>query len=333
MSGKPRQPDTQAPSAEPRRTVRTTPRRPGSLSGRGQQRAKILSAVRKLTHERGYAAVSASAVIASSRVSSKTFYEHFEDAELCFAAAYDEAIAEVRGVVMPVYQQRGTWLQRVRAALQTLLCELDRDPSCARMLFVEAQRGGPDVQRRRARVKELMTVIVDGGRSEATGALPALTDEVLVGDALSVIRARLSEPAGPPLTTLGPELMAVLAHTYLGADAANEELVNIPAIASSAAAVLAPAASAVPLRLTHRTLAVLRAMAEQPGSSNRDLAAAAGITDQGQISRLLTRLQSHELIVNERDGELGTPNAWYLTPRGEQVRQTPRSDLTPRQSP
>ena len=41
------------------------------------------------------------------------------------------------------------------------------------------------------------------------------------------------------------------------------------------------------MRLTYRTVRVLGAVGEHPGASNREIAERAGISDQGQISKLL----------------------------------------------
>ncbi len=74
------------------------------------------------------------------------------------------------------------------------------------------------------------------------------------------------------------------------------------------------------MRLTYRTARVLMAIGERPGSSNREVGNRAEVVDQGQISKLLTRLESQCLIVNDGSGgRRGAPNAWELTPRGEQV--------------
>jgi DNA-binding MarR family transcriptional regulator len=77
------------------------------------------------------------------------------------------------------------------------------------------------------------------------------------------------------------------------------------------------------MRLTYRTLRALAAVAAHPGASNRKLADAAGIVDQGQASKLLTRLEDLGLIENTGEGHAkGARNAWVLTPRGEQVAQS-----------
>jgi AcrR family transcriptional regulator/DNA-binding MarR family transcriptional regulator len=70
-------------------------------------------------------------------------------------------------------------------------------------------------------------------------------------------------------------------------------------------------------RLTVRTHLVLSAVAEHAGSSNREIANAAGVRDEGQISKLLARLQDRGLIHNTAGMTAGFPKAWQLTPRGE----------------
>ncbi|MFZ1154891.1 MAG: hypothetical protein WAN93_08310, partial [Solirubrobacteraceae bacterium] len=74
------------------------------------------------------------------------------------------------------------------------------------------------------------------------------------------------------------------------------------------------------MRLTYRTVRVLLAVAATPGGSNRQLADASEIADQGQISKLLARLQRLGLIENTGAGSVrGAPNSWVLTDRGWEV--------------
>lgn len=79
------------------------------------------------------------------------------------------------------------------------------------------------------------------------------------------------------------------------------------------------------MRLTYRTVQVLIVIAAKPGASNREIADRSGISDQGQISKLLTRLQRLELVENRGEGQpKGAPNAWHLTERGARVEQATR---------
>ena len=77
------------------------------------------------------------------------------------------------------------------------------------------------------------------------------------------------------------------------------------------------------MRLTYRTARVLECIAERVGGvrpSNRAVAESAGVTDLGQISKLLRRLERLGLAVNTGGGhQSGEPNAWKLTPLGGEV--------------
>ncbi len=76
------------------------------------------------------------------------------------------------------------------------------------------------------------------------------------------------------------------------------------------------------MRLTYRTARVLEAVVQHSGASNRLIGELAGIPDQGQISKLLARLQGLGLLTNTagRDAHIkGAANAWILTELGEQV--------------
>ncbi len=74
------------------------------------------------------------------------------------------------------------------------------------------------------------------------------------------------------------------------------------------------------MRVTYRTLLVLAAVGAAPGVSNRRDSGWAGVSDQGQISKLLARLQSLGLIENTAPGQpSGAPNQWRLTQHGQQL--------------
>jgi chromosome segregation and condensation protein ScpB len=64
-------------------------------------------------------------------------------------------------------------------------------------------------------------------------------------------------------------------------------------------------------------------ISSNPGSSNRKIAQDAGVADQGQISKLLLRLQNLGLIENSGAGPArGEPNAWQLTAKGREIQQS-----------
>ena len=85
------------------------------------------------------------------------------------------------------------------------------------------------------------------------------------------------------------------------------------------------------MRLTYRTVRVLAAIAAEPGLSNSQISQRAGVTDQGQISKLLSRLARLQLIESAgHGGRKGASNAWRLTHRGEAVERAIRHERLPR---
>jgi hypothetical protein len=126
------------------------------------------------------------------------------------------------------------------------------------------------------------------------------------------------------------ELMALIVLPYRGRAAATRELVRplpepvLEAFADAGGDVPARPLGSVPVadfRLTIRTQRVLAAVAAHPGSNNRRVSELAGISDQGQISRLMIRLSEQALLENVGGQGQGAPKAWCLTPHGEAVIQ------------
>ena len=188
---------------------------------------------------------------------------------------------------------------------------------------------------RRAQVLEVLQGAVDEGRAgaKAAGELPPLTAEGVVGAAFGVIHARLLEPHPEPLTELLNPLMAMIVLPYRGQAAAARELARPapePTVALAGRERLGASLTAagvgrarIPFRLTVRTHRVLCAVAELSGQgsdpNNREVADAAGVSDQGQISKLLARLEGHGLLQNTGGNTQGIARAWRLTPRGEEI--------------
>jgi AcrR family transcriptional regulator len=76
----------------------------------------------------------------------------------------------------------------------------------------------------------------------------------------------------------------------------------------------------VPMRLTYRTARVLQAVGAHSGGSNRQIGEHADLYDQGQMSKLLARLERLGLLENSGEGQArGESNAWKLTGLGERV--------------
>lgn len=183
------------------------------------------------------------------------------------------------------------------------------------------------LERRSQVVAELVHAVDGGGRSSRSGRRPErIVAEGAVGAVLSVLHARLSQSrkaSEKPLLGLLSPLMSIVVLPYLGPATAEREARRAsPRRSARTQARTADPLRDLQMRLTYRTVRVLAAIAEQPGASGRQIAQASGITDQGQVSKLLWRLEHLGLIRNTVTPRgKGEPNAWALTPKGTQIQQ------------
>jgi AcrR family transcriptional regulator len=303
------------------------------------QRARMIAALVEVAGERGVGGVTVAHIVARSGVSRRTFYELFADREDCFLAAFDLAVARAAQRVLPAFRAPGSWRERVRAGLGELLELLEDEPGLGRLCVVDALGAGPVAWQRRAQVVGALIDAVDGGRAEARGgARPTrLTAEGVVGAVLGVLHARLVDggdamrgsDSAAMAGLLGP-LMGMIVLPYQGQAAASKELARPAARRRPAAHANGDPLRKLDMRLTYRTVRVLLAIAQLPGASNRRVAEASGVQDQGQISKLLTRLEHLGLIHNGGLGPArGEPNVWRLTARGEEIERTIRRQTTP----
>ena len=324
------------------------------------QRGRILAAMTELVRERGVSRISVAHVVAGSGVSRRTFYELFGDRDDCLLAALEYALERAAAVVLPAYEGgegragakrrggegwsadgggadgAGMWEAQMRDGLAALLAFLDEEPVLGRLLVVDALAADRAVLERRAWAVEILIDAVHAGgappRSGPGRRPPRLVAEGTVGAVLAVVHARLRQPDPKPLSRLLNQLVGMIVLPYCGAEAAERELrCRTPRRRRrSTPATLPPdPLRELDMRLTYRTLRVLHAIAElggrggrAPGPSSREVADASGISDPGQISKLLRRLAHLGLIANgaERPGR-GGPNAWRLTARGQEVQR------------
>jgi AcrR family transcriptional regulator len=322
------------------------------------QRARILAAITELVREGGIAGVTVAHIVARSGVSRRTFYELFDDREDCLLAAFDHAVERAAAVVVPAWEGAyggNSWQERIRTGLGALLEFLDEEPALGGLCVVDALAADRGLLEHRMRVVGQLVAAVHQGA--AAGALrgaaetrrgshsrpPRIVAEGVVGAVLAIIHARLSQrmpgtdstrSATPrvnrpqPLSGLLNELMGIVVLPYLGPAAAVREQKRrrSPTRRIPPAPRPADPLRELDMRLTYRTVRVLIAVAERPAANGRQIAEAAGIQDQGQMSKLLRRLEHLGLIENAapRRGT-GEANAWSLTPRGQEIERAIRA--------
>jgi AcrR family transcriptional regulator/DNA-binding MarR family transcriptional regulator len=272
--------------------------------------------------------VTALDVIARAGVSGGLFHEMFPDREACMLAAIELGVQRAGKEVLSAYDAESRWLDAIKAGLAAFLAFLEREPALGRLLVVYSTSGGEQILRRRVEILAALAAVVDLGRLEGPAdrqQLPAVIAEGVVGAVLTVLQNRLLAEEQAKVMDLFGSLVSIIVLPYLGAGAARRELTRpLPRIRVGAS--IEPPDGAHfeehggGVRLTYRTTRVLRAIADYPGASNREVADRAGIVDQGQVSKLLNRLQARGLIAKAGEARTrGAPNSWRLTERGESL--------------
>jgi AcrR family transcriptional regulator len=289
----------------------------------------VLEALAEAMVERGAGGgdVTVAEVIARAGVSGRAFHEEFPDREAFLLAALELGIERARSRVQTAYNAESRWLDAVKAGLVAFLRFLEEEQALGRMLVVYSLSGGEAVLRRRLELLAVLAEVVDRGRLEGHAGRqqpPAVIAEGVVGAVLAILQNRLLGDGEVAVIDLFGPLVSIIVLPYLGVGVARRELLRPPPRIRSAATIepleAGAAGGQAGGRITYRTARVLSSIAAYPGASNREVADRAGIVDQGQVSKLLNRLQARGLIAKLSEGcARGAPNSWRLTERGELV--------------
>ena len=292
------------------------------------QRMRAISGLLETCHRHGIHGATVTRVARAAGLSRADFYEAFDSWESCVGETFD--VAATRAIMVTVPASREASLVRsVRAGLLALLTFLDREPEMAWFLIVESLAADMVTRLRRQRMlNQIAESVAQYARSKHV-QLDEFTAESMLTVVLMSIHARLlqrSDPSAPTelVELLGP-LMETLTLRMSAIPAEHQPLEEPPAGRPESAARPEIEPNGVS-RLTYRTARVLLAVAENPGANNRSVSDAAGIADQGQMSKLLRRLCTLGLLVNlAAQGPSHRPNCWFLTEKGRALATSIRS--------
>jgi AcrR family transcriptional regulator len=172
----------------PEGQIERLPRGPHRLAREevlASQRARMLAAMAHAVAAKGYAATTVADVVGGAGVSRKTFYEHFQDKEECFLAAFDTGVQIlVHTVERATLEAEGGWRDHIRAGVRAYLSALTAAPDFARTFLIEVLAAGPRALERRAEVHgrfaELLKTLHESYRADHPDEIPQLPDEVFV---------------------------------------------------------------------------------------------------------------------------------------------------------
>ena len=297
------------------------------------QRARIMRAAAQVVAEHGFSGASITRVAKAAGVSRATFYHLFESFEECFLAVLDAAMRRTSARIAQAFAQHTTWQQQAVAGLAVLLGALDADPCLARVCLVEALAAGPAALQYHAREIEFLKHMVDSaaGQSRTDRHSTALSAEATVVAVAGILHRRLITGDAPPFIDLLAPLTSLALEPYVHAQEVAEAHEHARQLARDlskkhAARHPRPATDTklIPKALTnprsHRARECLRYLSAHPRASNRAVADGIGLTRREHAAGLLARLADKGLLLKQA-GKPGHPNAWWLTPHGEQVTQ------------
>jgi AcrR family transcriptional regulator len=189
---------------------------------RSDPRTRLLDAMVKTVAARGYDRTTVSRVSLSADVQEAVFSEHFQDKHDCFMQAVDDLIARAERSALERFQGTAPWHERLRLALESLLCALAGNPDGARVLVVEMLGAGPEAGERQRAALALFTSLVEQGRaiSGETEHLPPQTSEAIVGGIASIVHRRVLQGSTAELPSLHADLTYFALLPYLGHDRA-----------------------------------------------------------------------------------------------------------------
>ena len=158
------------------------------------QRERLLAAMLRATAELGYREVSVQDVLDRAGVSRPTFYEHFENKEACFLAAFDTAAARLRERLETAAEDGEGWRERLRLSLEELLRFVAEEPDAAMTLIVDARAACPAALERRDELLDHFASCLDTQvRAEPRGDPPsAIAAAGIVGGIEALLYARLN---------------------------------------------------------------------------------------------------------------------------------------------
>jgi AcrR family transcriptional regulator len=193
------------------------------------QRERLLAAMLRATAQLGYREVNVQDVLDRAGVSRPTFYEHFENKEACFLAAFDSAASRLRKRIATGIAAGGeTWRERLRAAIAAVLQLVVEEPDAAMSLIVDARAACPAALERRDDLLDrfascLDTDVRDEWEDNEYPPSP-IAAAGIVGGIEALLYSRLNKGETDDLESLLPSLMYFAVLPYEGYEAASEEL-------------------------------------------------------------------------------------------------------------
>jgi AcrR family transcriptional regulator len=292
------------------------------------QRRRLLDAMARSVAQEGFRRVTVGGVCARATVSPVVLRERFGGLDGCFVALLERVMERSMKLIADAFEAEASWQDGVLAGLEALLVLLDSEPVLARVCLVEALAGPREALELRSRLFEALKPFLERGRQQLAPEQqpPSLTAAATIALVAGVLAEQFVEHAQPVFIGLLGELAGSVIAQYLGVVEARTHIergnVRAQVLARELSARPVENPVEIPKEIRHarsqRRRLCLAYLAENPGASNQAVAVGIELSHHGQLSTALSHLDRMGLLVKQAGGA-GRPNAWWLSPYGEQV--------------
>jgi AcrR family transcriptional regulator len=202
----------------------------GARRGRDPARDRLATAAVEEIGAHGFAAVDVEVLCECARVNHSHFHRCFADLEDCFLSIHDEVTSEFCERVTVAFEAANSWHDRIWAAGWAAMRFLQEDPVRARFFLVAVNGAGTGAQERRDRMMQRCADFLDGGRGEKgkPGPMSRCTAEIAAGAIYGTVLTKLEAGSIEHGEEFLPELIYMAVMPYLGARAAEDELLVQP---------------------------------------------------------------------------------------------------------
>jgi AcrR family transcriptional regulator len=188
------------------------------------QRERLLAAIASEVAAHGYRATTITEVVKLASVSTRDFYEHFENTEQCFLAAFEAVRDYLEELLRTAAAEESDWPQQVIAALRAALGFFAAEPDLARLCLLESVSATPTIALRfREAVLAGVPALARGRDEMGDGEpLPPNTEDSLLGGIVSLATRSIIAGETEQLPALLPDLVDFTLTPYLGVERAAE---------------------------------------------------------------------------------------------------------------
>jgi AcrR family transcriptional regulator len=188
------------------------------------QRQRIMFATAQAVARYGYKSTTNAQIAKLAKLDSRLFNRAFADKQEAFWAIYELGFQELWATSTEAFAAGSSWHEGIWEGLRAVTQTVQRDPTMARVAFVEAFAIGPAASQRVGEYWNRFAPLLWGGRHHIRQrvAPPQLAVEAILSAVCEVICRQAHETRAPETARLLPHLSYLCLTPFMGPDEATQ---------------------------------------------------------------------------------------------------------------